>query len=388
MRLLLLTSRVPYPVFNGEDLRIWEFVKQLATRNEIDIIAYEESEPAQQEPKRYFRHVHLLPPNNVRQETNVLRRLRDAFDPSALFALDRRVASLLHRIIKENSYDWLWIPSWQMMPYSHGVTCANVLLDVMDDGVLELLREVRCSATVTQMAINAKRLLVTYLFERKYFSSARYCCLVTDEDARVLRKVCPGTNILTVSNGVDSEYFAPQGVVPQDPSLVFEGNMSFGPSVDAIIYFAGEILPKIRLQVPGVRLFIVGRDPSVEVRQLQSEEVIVTGSVEDVRPFVDRASVFVCPMRKGAGIKNKLLQAWAMAKPVVATSVAAAGLNVRRGENILVADKPAEFAASVIALLRNPEMRVHLGRRGRQTVLEHYTWNRQARLLEEKLVST
>lgn len=387
MRLLLLTSRVPYPVFNGEDLRIWEFVKQLATRNEIDIIAYEESEPAQQEPKRYFRHVHLLPPNNVRQETNVLRRLRDAFDPSALFALDRRVASLLHRIIKENSYDWLWIPSWQMMPYSYGVTRPKVLLDVMDDGVLELLREFRCSGTLTQMAVNAKRLFVTYLFERKYFPSACYCCLVTDEDARVLRKVCPRANILVVPNGVDSEHFAPQGALPQDPSLIFEGNMSFGPSVDAVVYLCGEILPKIRSQVPGVKLFVVGRNPTEEVRQLERADVIVTGSVDDVRPYLDRASVFVCPMRKGAGIKNKLLQAWAMAKPVVATSIAAAGLNAYQGHNMLIADEPDEFAAHVISLLRSPIERKNFGLRGRESVLRDYTWNRQVRILEEKLVS-
>lgn len=385
MRLLLLTSRVPYPVLNGEDLRVWEFVKQLAARHAIDIIAYEAGDSAQQEPRRYFREIHLLPPSNLKLETSGLKRLRDAFDPAALFALDGRVASVLHRALNENTYDWLWIPSWQMMPYSYGVTRANVLLDVMDDGVLELLREVRCSTSLTQMAVNAKRLLVTYLFERRYFLSASYCCLVTDQDARVLRKVCPGANILTVPNGVDSEYFAPQGTLPQDPSLVFEGNMSFGPSVDAIVYFSKEILPKIRLQVPGVKLFIVGRDPAAAVRQLQSEEVIVTGSVNDVRPYVDRASVFVCPMRKGAGIKNKLLQAWAMAKPVVATSVAAAGLNARRGDNILVADEPAEFAAKVTALLRSPEMRVSLGRRGRETVLEYHTWDRQARLLEEKL---
>lgn len=387
MRLLLLSSRVPYPVLNGEDLRVWEFVKHLASRHVIDVIAYREIDPVQQEAQRYFRELHLLPSAEPKPQVGGLKRLREAFDPGALFDLDPRIESLLNRALRENSYDWLWIPSWQMMPYAHGVTRANVLFDVMDDGVLELFREVRCSTSLKQMAVNTKRLFVTYLFERKYFSSAGCCCLVTDEDARVLKKVCPTANILTVPNGVDSEYFSPQGSVPQDATLIFEGNMSFGPSVDAIVYFCRDILPKIRSQEAGAKLLIVGRNPTEEVRQLQSANVIVTGSVDDVRPYLDRAAVFVCPMRKGAGIKNKLLQAWAMAKPVVATPVAAAGLDARQGDNILLADGPDEFAAHVLALLRSPDERGRLGRRGRETVLQHHTWDRQVRLLEEELAS-
>jgi glycosyltransferase involved in cell wall biosynthesis len=109
--------------------------------------------------------------------------------------------------------------------------------------------------------------------------------------------------------------------------------------------------------------------------------------VEDIRPFLDRATVFVCPMRMGAGIKNKILQAWAMEKPVVATSTAIGGLRASPGENIVVATGPKAFAGAVVALLRDPSARQHLGKHGRDTVLTFYSWEQQARTFEHVLGS-
>jgi glycosyltransferase involved in cell wall biosynthesis len=166
------------------------------------------------------------------------------------------------------------------------------------------------------------------------------------------------------------------------PSLVFEGNMSFGPSVDAIAYFCREVFPIITSRIPEIRLSIVGRDPTEDVRRLQSERVVVTGKVDDVRPYLDRASVFICPMRKGAGIKNKLLQAWSMAKAVVATSVATGGLAAVHEENVLIADDSQSFANEIIRILQSPQMRKTIGINGRHTVVRYYTWERQVQQLE------
>jgi len=302
-----------------------------------------------------------------------------------MYEFDKQVDGLLKKLLTEDHYDWIWIPAWQMMPYSYGLTGRRVLLDVMDDGVLELLREMRWSKSLKHRIVNLKRLLVTYFFERKYFSRVTCCCLVADTDAQVLKRVCPKANVIIVPNGVNSEYFSPLGLPEDYPSLIFEGNMSFGPSADAVEYFCAEIFPMIKAQLPQVKLWIVGRNPTKEVRNLHADQVIVTGSVDDVRPYLDRASVFVCPMRKGAGIKNKILQAWAMAKPVVATSIAAGGLSATPGENIVIADEPRSFAHQVNCLLQNPELRQVLGQRGRETVLRDHTWQRQVQLLENRM---
>jgi len=163
--------------------------------------------------------------------------------------------------------------------------------------------------------------------------------------------------------------------------------MGFAPSIDAVLYFCREIFPLIQEKISEVKFYIVGKNPSGEVRNLGSEQIFVTGYVDDVRLFLDRASVFVCPMRKGAGIKNKVLQAWAMAKPVVATSVALGGLRVVPDENIIVADGARSFAQKVVSLLENSYLREKLGRRARETVREHYSWEQQARSLEGALRS-
>jgi len=386
MRILLIASRVPYPLHNGEDLRIFQLAKQLWSRHEIHLITYGDTGRLCPEIRDSFKQVYLLDePIQAKTVRRTFRRIIIPFLPDQIYVFDTRIDALIRKLTDEQQFDWIWIPAWQMMPYAYGVSKTRVFLDVMDDGVLESIRETRRSKTIKQFVINVKRLLVTYMFEKKYFSRATICCLVTEADARFLRRVCSKANVVTIPNGVDCEYFRPLGLQEEYPSLVFEGNMGFGPSVDAICYFHSEIFPQIKKQIAGTKLWIVGKEPANEVQNLQAEDVTVTGYVEDVRPYLDRASVFVCPMRKGAGIKNKVLQAWAMGKPVVSTTIALAGLDAKPGDNVVVADTPHQFAAQVVRLLKDQSLRKTVGERGMQTVHKHYGWRQQAELLEATL---
>ena len=386
MRILLVASRIPYPLHNGEDLRIFHFVKQLSSRHEIHLVAYGRCESLSPEIRRYFKEVHLLSEiAGVNEPQRNYRRLINAFLPSRMYGFDARMDQFVKDVIYKQNFDVVWIPAWQMMPYSYRLPSVRVLLDIMDDGVLELLREARLSNSLPQFLLSLKRLLVTYLFERKYFSQVKWCSVVTEADAVFLRRICSRANVVTIPNGVDCEYFTPLGSPEVYPSLIFEGNMSFGPSVDAICYFHAAILPKIKKQIPEIKLWIVGKDPAREIQNLEAADVTVTGFVEDVRPYLDRASVFICPMRKGAGIKNKILQAWAMGKPVVSTSIALAGLSANPEENIIVADRPDQFAAQVVRLLKDESLRKAVGECAKRTVRDRYSWRQQAALLEATL---
>jgi len=317
----------------------------------------------------------------------LMSRLMRTFSPDHMYSFDSQISSGLGKLLEQDRFDLVWIPAWQMIPYSRYVKHVPIFVDVMDDGVLELARELRWSKSLKKATVNLKRLFVTFLFERRYFDRIALCSLVSERDAEVLRWVCPRAKQVVIPNGVDSGYFKPLGCAEDFPSLIFEGNMSFPPSVDAVLYFCREILPLIQKKVPQVKFYIVGKDPLQEVRSLAGNCIVVTGYVNDVRPYLDCASVFVCPMRKGAGIKNKILQAWAMAKPVIATSVALGGLRIIPDGNIIVTDGPKSFAQEVIRLLDNPGFREELGQTGRQTVVEHYTWEQQARSLEGALRS-
>ena len=161
--------------------------------------------------------------------------------------------------------------------------------------------------------------------------------------------------------------------------------MGFPPSVDAAVYFCQTIFPLVQRAVPKTKLYLVGKDPAPVIGALQGPNVVVTGYVDDVRPYLSRASVFVCPMRKGAGIKNKILQAWAMGKPVVATPIALGGLKSEVGESVLVASDPKEFAKLVIMLLSDKQQRQSIGKKALDTVRKYHDWAKSTRTLESVL---
>lgn len=158
--------------------------------------------------------------------------------------------------------------------------------------------------------------------------------------------------------------------------------MGFQPNIDAACFLVQEILPRIQQQIPEVKVILVGRDPAPAVQALARDNVIVTGFVEEVRPYLARATVFVCPMRKGAGIKNKILQAWAMSKPVIASPVAAGGLVIQENENILICAGAEAIAKATIKVIKDRKWQQSLGQEGRKTVCSHYTWMRKAEELD------
>jgi glycosyltransferase involved in cell wall biosynthesis len=209
----------------------------------------------------------------------------------------------------------------------------------------------------------------------------------SDVDAEFYLRFFPGRRVAAVPNGVDLDYF--QRLHSEDhlesESIVFEGSMMFPPNVDAAIRLCRDVLPRVKLQRPRARVILVGRDPVPAVRALAGEDVDVTGTVLDVRPYLACAAVFACPMELGSGIKNKILQAWASGLPVVATPESVGGLAARDGENILVRRSVADFAAAVIELLQDRERAAQLGRGGRKTVEREYSWRHSSESFERLL---
>ena len=162
--------------------------------------------------------------------------------------------------------------------------------------------------------------------------------------------------------------------------------MAFPPNQQAALFLVNEIMPSVWARKPSATLTLVGRDPPPEIRALASDRVFVTGPVDDIRPYVHEAEVFVCPLQSGAGIKNKLLQAWAMGKPVVATSLSVGGLNAVDGNNLMIRDDADSIATAVLQLVELPERRMALGIQGRKTVEGDFTWTAQAERVESLLL--
>jgi polysaccharide biosynthesis protein PslH len=223
--------------------------------------------------------------------------------------------------------------------------------------------------------------------ERWYLNRADQVLAVSEVDRTHFARFMDPARISLIPTGVDAEYFQP-ALIPEQPGLlVFTGAMDWMPNEDGILYFVNEVLPRIRAEFPTVALRLVGRSPSARIRALAegNHGVQVTGRVEDIRPFVHEAEVYVVPLRIGGGTRLKIFEAMAMGKAVVSTTVGAEGLPVRDGQDILLADSAQELAGRVLTLLRNATMRRSLGQAARRLVAENYTWERAAARVDEVL---
>jgi glycosyltransferase involved in cell wall biosynthesis len=180
--------------------------------------------------------------------------------------------------------------------------------------------------------------------------------------------------IRVVPNGVDTAFFTPGPASDGPPRLVFTGAIDYQPNTDGVLHFCGKIWPLVRRSAPEATLAIVGKDPPPAVRALAGDGVVVTGTVPDVRPWMQSATVFVVPLRTGGGTRLKILEALACGRAVVSTSLGCEGLAVTPGQDILVADEPAAFADAVVRSLRDPALRARLGAAGRALVEQRYRW--------------
>lgn len=194
-------------------------------------------------------------------------------------------------------------------------------------------------------------------------------------DQLTLRRQVPGARIEVVPNGVDLATFQRASGECIPDRIVFTGAMNYYPNIDAVLAFANQCWPRIREQIPTATWAIVGREPSAEVRKLgELPGVLVTGGVADVRPYLESAAVALAPLQVGGGTRLKILEAFAMGKAVVSSSIGCEGLEVVSGEHLLVEDQPEAFARAVVQLLRDEDMRNRLGHAGRALVEEKYSW--------------
>jgi sugar transferase (PEP-CTERM/EpsH1 system associated) len=220
-------------------------------------------------------------------------------------------------------------------------------------------------------------------FERAALSWMDGATAVSNLDAIRLFKVCPELRLTVIQNGVDLDYFRTLPLPVQACHVVFTGSMDWRPNQDAVRYFIRDILPLLRQTRPDLECTFVGRSPPADIQRLgEVPGVHITGTVDDVRPYVERAAVYVVPLRIGGGSRLKILEALAMGRAVVSSTVGAEGLDVVHDQHVVLADDPRSFAQSVLHLLDNPERCRELASEGRRLVQRCYGWDALAERLE------
>jgi glycosyltransferase involved in cell wall biosynthesis len=292
---------------------------------------------------------------------------RGGLDPGAA----TRLGAAIRSILAAERFDLVHVRLLPMASYAPDLGPLPRLLELVDSETLG-------AARVTSGSRRADlRRRMARLIERRAIRSFPVITVVAEADAAAIRRLAPGRRVEVIPNGVDADRFRPiPGVAAAADTVAFVGAMSFPPNVAAVEWFAERVLPLIRAARPGVRFVVAGRDPAPAVLALARDPAIkVTGAVDDVRPYLAEATVVLAPMVSGSGIKNKVLEALAMARPVVTTPLGVEGVAAEPGVHLLVADGPDAFAGAVLGLLADPDQAAMMGGQGRLLVERLYTWD-------------
>ena len=208
--------------------------------------------------------------------------------------------------------------------------------------------------------------------------------VVSEQDRKLLQAIQPAGRYHVVENGVDTSFFTPAETKPEPHTAIFTGLLGWGPNISAMNFLVREIWPRVTQKFPDARLYLAGKNPPAHVMEWpkQNPSISVVPNPEDMRPWLARAEVCVCPITEGGGTRLKILDAFAMGKPMVSTAIGCEGLRVKAGENIFVADTPGDFAGRVIDLFESEDLRRRMGAAGRELVEREYCWERVGQQLE------
>ncbi|MFZ0063006.1 MAG: glycosyltransferase [Pyrinomonadaceae bacterium] len=258
-----------------------------------------------------------------------------------------------------------------------GLNCASVLFQHNVEAMI-WKRHYEVQTNAAKKAYLFRQWQKMRAFEAKMCPRFDSVIAVSRGDREMMQQEYGVESVYDVPTGVDVAFFLPTGRRKRQPyNLVFTGSMDWLPNEDAIRYFTEQIMPRIKQGIPGVTLTVVGRDPYPTLVELSKRDpsIIVTGRVDDVRPFIEEAAVYIVPMRIGGGTRLKIYEAMAMEKPIVSTSIGAEGLPVVTGQDILLADTPESFAEAVIKLLREESFAAEMGQRAAAKVREKFGWD-------------
>lgn len=390
MKVLAVFSRLLYPPIDGYKLREYHLLRHLKHHCEITPLVFEEPGVSPADRQHFLREFPSLitRPNELllrHRRPGLSQRLRNLLTPSA--GLTPGMQETLSNELEAGKHDVVYVAGLSLLPYFAGHKGLPVVADLCDDPTILSYQLFRAEPHPIKKARLLKGWLHARTFMRSYVSRLDHLIVASPVDARSVARACPDSRVHILPNGVDTEYFRPNGTPPEPATLCFTGVMSYEPNDDAMRYFCREIYPRVKHERPDVQLLIVGKNPSAPLLALTRRDasIAVTGYVPDIRPYLQRATVYVAPLRLGSGIKNKILEAWAMAKPVVSTRLGGAGIPVKTGADVLLAEEPEAFTAAVLTLLPDETLRDRLGRAGRRRVEEAYTWQSRARELHAVL---
>lgn len=361
VRILVVSAEHPLPADNGLRLHLDHLLRELRTRHEVTLVSMTRPGDDLAAEALCDRFVAVPGPRGrgarLRQEMLSLPSRRpvlvEQVRSSGLARVVRAEAARHEVVHLEPGWAAGLIPAARPKP---------VVVATLDAWHLNWAAEADVT-TGLRRYLKAREAARMKAFESRAYGEADALVVVTERDADVLRALDPRLRPEVVTNGVDTTHFAPDGRARDPRTILFTGAMGYAPNVDAAVFAATRVLPLVRETLPDARLVLAGRDPSAAVEALRGEHVTVTGTVPDLRPLLWECGAYLCPMRSGTGVKNKLLEALAAGAPSVATPLAVAGLGAEP-DQVLVAEGEHDLAAALVRVLTDDTLRERLASRG------------------------
>lgn len=380
MRILVVCPYLPDPPHGGAPVRMRNFLLGLSDHgHEVTLVAGQLPSDPDTVPvfEEACRAVHLFDLDE-RGRFYAFKALADPFPyPGNRFAT-ARYRDTLRSVLESGAFDLCWVNFLFMLrPFRDLDLDAPVVLDQheLQASVWRTYQEEGTSLEQVFAWVNRRKLQA---WHPRLFGAADAVASVSPAETRATEQhVEPGVPVWTIPNGVDAERFQPPAPPSSDPPcVVFCAGMGVKRNALAARWFADEVFPRVREEIPEAEFLVVGRGPRPEVRSLAERPGIsVTGTVDDVRPYYEQATACVVPQRHGAGTKVKVFEALAMGRPLVTTENGVRGIPISEGKHALVGDGPKELAASLVEVLQDTQRRTELARAGRRFVEERYTWD-------------
>ena len=386
MKIFVLLPRIPYPLEKGDKLRAFNQIKQLAKHNEIVLCALNDDSKVNEQDafhalQPFCQSINFIKISKPQILLGLIRAFFKGLPLQCGYFYNRKAARKIDALIAKHKPDILY---GQLLRVAEYIRYRNLpkTIDYQDIFSYGMKRRADIASFVTRPIFNMEyRRLKRY--EAAIFEDFEVKTIISEPD-RDLFPHKRRNEILVIPNGVDHDYFKPQEREKRY-DLVFTGNMSYPPNVNAVDYLANEILPLVWKNLPNVKLYIAGATPDPKVKKVASERILVSGCLDDIRDAYAQSRVFIAPMRIGTGLQNKLLEAMSMRLPAITSPLANASLGAKPDEEILIGSNAEELAQHIITLLTDKEKAERLAQAGYDFTNRVYDWGKATERMEKAM---
>jgi sugar transferase (PEP-CTERM/EpsH1 system associated) len=394
VRILWLKTELLHPIDKGGRIRTYNMLKELKAEHHITYLTLDDGTAAQDARQKSLEYCHELIciPHTQKQKftpgfySDLALNLVSPLPYAIQKYSSKAMRAAIQQQLQSGKFDVLvcdFLAPAINVP--ENLPCPTVLFQHNVEAMI-WKRHYEVQTSPPKKAYLHQQWQKMRRFEQKVCGRFDSVVAVSREDVETIHNEYEVSQVFDVPTGVDTEFFRPSGSVQRDPNnLVFTGSMDWLPNEDAIRYFTEEIMPLIKRSVPDVTLTVVGRNPFLSLIELSKREpsIIVTGRVDDVRPYIEKAAAYVVPLRIGSGTRLKIYEAMAMEKPIVSTSVGAEGLPLENNLDLLLADSAQSFAEAVVRILSDQALADRLGQKAGNTVRTNFGWTRVAQRFAE-----